>query len=495
MRTNAITPTILTVVLAACSSTQTTTRVTAANAAHAADGTTITTGPSGQAVSATANEKFNTAAASMRTHDEANDGRGDWANDVCTQVAGQFEEAANAQPNGQFAEAWFNRGLVYDRCGMNDQATQSLQRSVQAGGGNFCRAKVQLGVMAFRRRDTAAAQSMFEEAIRQDPTHCVEGYTNLAMVMRERHPTTPQEWAPVIRNIRAALALDDRYLPARNELALAYLQQAGDDPNSRLIFLAGLVCAQAIQVAQVPAGQNPANALTPEVRSFVADLHNTWGIIDIRRNEIIKAQEHFRRAYTLNPNMFQAWVNYGTINLSFRGYADARDAFTHAVTLQDTSYDAHIGLGVALRGLAQTAPDAERTAMLTQAQAEYERARTLDANRADAYYNLGVLNMNYMDGTIPTLQRALQQLQDFVNRASSQARFADAVVRANRHMRNIRETITALQAVGSNGGTPPATPPATPAPGATPAPAEGATPPAAAPTPAAPAAAPTPAAH
>jgi hypothetical protein len=117
------------------------------------------------------------------------------------------------------------------------------------------------------------------------------------------------------------------------------------------------VCAQAAQVAQSHHAD-----LAPDVRSFTADLYNTWGIIDIRRNEIIKALEHFRRAYTLNPNMFEAWVNYGTINLSFRGYQDAKEAFEHAIALRDDSYDAHIGLGVALRGLALTQPDTERDA-------------------------------------------------------------------------------------------------------------------------------------
>ena len=280
----------------------------------------------------------------------------------------------------------------------------------------------------------------------------------------------------MVRNIRQALALDDRYIPARNQLALSYLQQAGDDPNSRMIFLAGLVCQQAVGVAQAHDAE-----LAPDVRTFVADVMNTWGIIDIRRNEIIKALEHFRRAYTLNPNMFEAWVNSGTINLSFRGYQDAREAFEHAIHLRDDSYDAHIGLGVALRGLALTAPDAERSGMLARAQQEYERARTLDGNRPDAYYNLGVLNMNYMGGSIPTLRQARELLQQFVSRAGAVPRLAESVRNANHHIHNIDSTIQALEATGG-GSAPSSTPAPAGAPAATPAPA--------APAPAAPAAPP-----
>lgn len=474
MKTRGLSGALVLLTLSACSGRQTTTTTPAVGS----NGQTVTTA-AGTAVNETANTRFNSAAATMRQHDEANGNRGDWTPETCNVVAGLFEQAANAQQNGNFPEAWFNRGLVYDRCGMTEPATTALNRALTAANGNYCRAKVQLGVMAYRRRDVAGARQAFEQAIQQDATHCVEGYTNLAMVLREANPTTPQEWGAVVRNIRSALALDDRYLPARTQLALSYLQQAGDDPNSRMIFLAGLVCAQAAQVAQA------ANAeLAPDVRSFTADLYNTWGIIDIRRNEIIKALEHFRRAYTLNPNMFEAWVNYGTINLSFRGYQDAKDAFEHAIALRDDSYDAHIGLGVALRGLALTQPDAERAQTLARAQQEYERARTLDANRPDAYYNLGVLNMNYMGGAIPVLRTARELLQQFVQRAGSNARFVTSVGNANRHIRNIEQTITALEAVGGGAAPAPAAPAATPAPAAAPAP--GPTPaPAAAPAPAA----------
>jgi tetratricopeptide (TPR) repeat protein len=487
--------------IAACGGTNTTaaggrgTGVT--NPATTSGGQTITTA-AGQAVSQSANTRFNEAASAMRTHDDANNGHGDWTPDVCNEIAGKFETAAGEQPNGNFPEAWFNRALVYQRCNMGEQATTALNRSVQAGNGNYCRAKVQLGVMAHRRHDVAAARAMFEEAIRQDPTHCVEGYSNLAMLLREANPTTEQQWGEVIRNIRAALALDDRYLPARNQLALSYLQQAGDDPNSQRIFLAGLVCAQAAQVEAASRDQ-----LSADVRGFMADIHNTWGIIDIRRGEIIKALGHFQRAYQLNPTMFEAWINYGTINLSFRGFQDAREAFQHAVELRADSYDAHIGLGVALRGLARVdeTPEPQRAGLITQAQAEYERARTLDANRPDAYYNLGVLNMSYLGGQIADLEHARDFLQQFQQRSGAQPRYVGHNTRATQHIRNIGETINAMRAMqslqgttgGTSGGTTPAAPATPPAGGAAPAPAP-ATPPAGGAAPA-PAPAPAPAAH
>jgi hypothetical protein len=114
------------------------------------------------------------------------------------------------------------------------------------------------------------------------------------MVLREAQPDDRRRSGrAVMRNIRSALALDDRYLPARTQLALSYLQQAGDDPNSQHDLPRGP------RVRAGRAGGAAANAdLAPDVRSFTADIYNTWGMVDIRRNEIIKALEHFRRAYS-----------------------------------------------------------------------------------------------------------------------------------------------------------------------------------------------------
>jgi tetratricopeptide (TPR) repeat protein len=327
-----------------------------------------------------------------------------------------------------------------------------MERANQVSTHGYCRARAQLGVYQLRGGHRAEARSAFEGAVHDDP-NCVEAYTNLATLQREQlaqdpnfqrliaQAASPQRdqqldemFRDIIGNIRQALARDDRFIPALNQLALAYLLRAGDDPRSQRLMLAGIVCSQAVQVTS-----QHHDEMAADIRSFVADVYNTWGLVDIRSGQIIRALDHFRRAYQLNANMFEAWMNFGTINLSFRGYADAREAFQHAVQLHDNDYDAHIGLGVALRGLGQ----------LPQAQAEYERARTLDANRADAFYNLGVLYDGYMNGTTEELQRAIGYLQEFVTKAGGAPRYAEAVVRARHHIDNDRQAIQALQAVSA----------------------------------------------
>ncbi|MEI8257915.1 MAG: hypothetical protein WCJ30_19740, partial [Deltaproteobacteria bacterium] len=170
-----------------------------AHAAHTAGGEVIRTSGTGQAVSQNAHQIFEEAAREMRQHDEAAAGRGDWANGVCNDVAGHFERAANEQPGGAFAEAWFNRGIAFERCGMTDQARVALQRSIDVSQGhNYCRARVQLGVYQYRAHQLSEARASFESAVHDD-ANCIEGYTNLAMVQRESG--TPDDRRAAVGNI------------------------------------------------------------------------------------------------------------------------------------------------------------------------------------------------------------------------------------------------------------------------------------------------------
>ncbi|MFO0556499.1 MAG: tetratricopeptide repeat protein [Polyangiales bacterium] len=416
--------------------------VTAANAARTAGGEVIRSAATGQAVSATANQQFERGTAAFRQHDDANNGRGDWNEGACNEVAGIFEQAANAQPNGAFPEAWFNRAMAFERCNLRDREREALERAIRAARGNkYCRAQTQLGVLQVRAGQTEPALNTFQTAIRDD-ANCVEAYTNAAAILRERNrpaagPEQPGDRQQAVNYIRQALARDDRHIPALNQLALVYLQDAGDDPRSQRLFLAGIVCAQAVQVVSQHQNEIPA-----EIRSYVADVYNTWGLVNIKIGQIIRALENFRRASTLNPNLYEAFVNYGTINLNFRGYEEARGAFARAVELRPNDYDAHIGLGVALRGLGQ----------IPQAQAEYDRARQLDGNRPDALYNLALLNMSYMGGERDDLVRAQGLFREFqakVSASSNPGRYANESTRTAQHLRNLQDAINALDAVAA----------------------------------------------
>nr|MDQ3031109.1 tetratricopeptide repeat protein [Myxococcota bacterium] len=153
-----------------------------------------------------------------------------------------------------------------------------------------------------------------------------------------------------------------------------------------------------------------------------APIYNTWGLINVQQGNIIAALAKFERAFNLDPNLFEAYMNFGELTLSFRGYQDAERAFRRATELTANSYDAWLGLGAALRGLNQ----------VEQAQAAYERAIQIDGARPEAYFNLGLLYNDYMGGTEPELRRAQQYYRDFAQRAGSRPEFTEIVTGVNR---------------------------------------------------------------
>jgi tetratricopeptide (TPR) repeat protein len=102
-------------------------------------------------------------------------------------------------------------------------------------------------------------------------------------------------------------------------------------------------------------------------------------------------------------------MNFGQITLSFRGYDDAKRAFSKAVELKPKDYDARIGLGAALRGL----NDAEG------AKKQYEEAKQISGARPEAFFNLGILYQDYMSGSVDDMKQALSFYDQFVQRAKA----------------------------------------------------------------------------
>ena len=73
-----------------------------------------------------------------------------------------------------------------------------------------------------------------------------------------------------------------------------------------------------------------------------------------------------------------------------------------------------IGLGAALRGLRR----------YDEARAEYERAIALDPARPEAYFNLGLLYQDYMQGQVAQLEKAKSYYGDFLERSKGDAALA-----------------------------------------------------------------------
>jgi tetratricopeptide (TPR) repeat protein len=240
-------------------------------------------------------------------------------------------------------------------------------------------------------------------------------------------------------------------MPAMNGLALYYFEQArrragakrGHRPpngpaSPRLLKtadvqqleLAALVCSQAI--AKAPR---------------YAPIHNTAGLIQNELGHVNKAVAEFARAAELDPNSFEALMNYASINLGFRGFEQAEAAYRRAIALRPNDYDAHLGLAVALRGAIIDEPDEKaHRAKIDRVLSELAVAKKIDGNRPDAFYNEGIVLHELMssretpEASIAALDRAEATFRTFLEKAKGKPDYDSAVTRAGDRLTDINAT-------------------------------------------------------
>jgi len=266
---------------------------------------------------------------------------------------------------------------------------------------HYCGARVGVGLADLRANRTNEARAAFERAIHDD-ARCTSAYVNLAIIQRQQAGQAGE----ALNNLRRALAIESDYLPAFNQMALLYLDQAAN--NRQMLDLAEVVCRQ----AQL-------------INGNYAPIHNTWGLINVRQGNIIAALAKFQQAASLDEHFYEALMNFGQLTLSYRGYEDASNAFQQAATLRPDSYDALLGLGAALRGLNR----------LDEAEQKYRAAMAVDGARPEAYYNLGLLYQDYMGGQPAQLQQATQFYQQFIQHAGNREQYTEAVTGLTRRCR------------------------------------------------------------
>ena len=359
-----------------------------ADVARTAGGEAITTAD-GNAVSKKAHGKWESALDEFHANEKSG-----WTSAKCSASEKSFERAADAQ-GGSFAEAHYMAGLALSRCG-DDGAYKHYDEALKVDS-KFCKARVGLGLRDLESGRTAQAKSAFEQSIKDDP-QCTSGYTNLAIVQRAQGQSDE-----ALKNLRRALAIESDYLSAFNQMALLHYDR-GRKGNAAELDLAEVVCRQAQMLD-----------------ADYAPIYNTWGLIKVYKGDVISALRFFQRAITLDPDLFEAQMNFGEVTISFRGYEDGRKAFARAVELEPNNYDAVIGLGTALRGLEQ----------FPEAETQYQRAKQLDAKRPEAYFNLGVLYQDYMSGSVSDLKKAKVYFTEFLKRAGKQTEFRSSVQDVN----------------------------------------------------------------
>jgi tetratricopeptide (TPR) repeat protein len=388
----------------------------------------------------------------------------------CSSVSDAFKSLADSNPG--LPEARFNQGAVLAECGRQEDAERIWKGQTAYGP-----AIANRGYLAWKRGEPQEAESLFNQAIKDDPLHTVEARNNLAQILRDkaRRASSPDEKkgyvAQAVSNLRTVLALDSNNLQAFSTLAFIYYEM-------NMLEMAKLVGNQAIkkadeiatgkfeeekaeEAAEGKAGKGKkekkkkesgkdteddgklakevdvreaGTGVTPQMKLNLAVVHNTLGLVELKRKNISPAINQFRKAVEMNPNFNEARLNLAALSLNNRDYKTAEENFRAVLQLQPKNYEAAIGLGVALRG-GKKIPEAE---------AQYNEAQKLDPSNPSSYFNLGLLYQEYMDGQKPTLQKAQGYYRQFLSKAN-QSTPANLQKEAEKRIKDIDEIYVALE--------------------------------------------------
>jgi len=334
-----------------------------------------------------------------------------WTSDKCQSAADKFTAAAK----GKRAEGYFNAGVAMERCARYNDAEKLYRKALDVTP-NHGPSLANLGEIYYRAGKLQDAQSYFDQAIKNDAgkLEVSAARNNLAWIQYQqlRQTTVPatrqQIETEALGNLQRALAIDNDSVVAYTIMALVYME--GADKNRNRLDLADLLLTE---------GKKRNDKYAP--------LWNAMGLLQMRRNNVAKALEDFRQAATLDPRLTEARMNVGQIVLSSRNYDEAENQFREVLKLKKNDYAALVGLGVALRGQATVLRSAGQADKFQQkiddAESSYRAAIDADKNRADAYYNLGLLYKDYRTNdpdqskNIAQYKKAKGFFQDYLTRA------------------------------------------------------------------------------
>ncbi|NUP10093.1 MAG: hypothetical protein HOW73_28925 [Polyangiaceae bacterium] len=385
----------------------------------------------GESVDPEAERLYKEGLADMERLDKTPNG---WNEQTCSATAKKFLDAASAQ-GGFFGSAVYNAGASYHRCN-NFAEARKHYKEVLDKNEKFHRARVQLARFDFADSNETAidkAMAEFQRAVQDSEFQNVEALVELARLQMRRNNSASDsdganDFERAKKNLQRALAVDDAYMPAFNLLALYYLERAKQNAGQKGGKSArggekAKVDTQAIDLALLVATQgirkNP----------NYASIHNTAGLIFVQSGDLNNAVRRFGTARQLDPNFFEANMNFAAVNMLFRGFAKAEDAYRAALKQKPNDYDAHLGLALALRGQIDTAPDGDKK--LAEAEQLITKAKTLDASRPEAYFNHAILTQEYKaksgGDSVKALEEAIGHYNEFVKKAQGKAEFADAV--------------------------------------------------------------------
>lgn len=387
----------------------------------------VPTAPSAP-VTAPERDAFAAALDAFAAHDRS----ATWSPVVCDEMHAKLSASARA-------EAKYDAGLVALRCGRDTDAEADFKAALAAKP-DFRAARVELAMVTLAiavAKDPTSERAALDAAI-DEIDAVVKGaryqdtaaLVRLARLQHRRGTLLGSAGQASLEQAKAslqrALAIDDSSMPAYAELALVELdfsrarKEATGKVDGQQLDLAALVCSQAIKR---DAGFAP--------------IHYAAGLIEAERGDATAAVRELDLARKLDPTLLGAHAEAGSINLRFRGFERAEEAYRKVIALSPKDYDAHLGLAVALRGEIN---DENFTAKVADATDALHAAQRIAPDRAEAYYDEAILTLEHKARTADgarELEHSKKLFQTFIDKAG--ARFAEERAKAKERIDDINK--------------------------------------------------------
>lgn len=268
-------------------------------------------------------------------------------------VKDHLEDAVKV--DNRFAKAWFNLGVVHEKKGEIKEAKAAYKKAADASE-TFAAPHVNLGRLALKEKKRDEALAQFKQAIAEDPFN-PEANNNMSVLLREA-----KDYKSAVQHARRSLAGNANNTNAYANLALIYYAMGFND-------VAKLVTLNAIKLDK----NNP-------------DVWNTYGLIELKNNNVTDAISHFKQAIQLKNDHVEALMNLGAIVLSVRDYPRAITLFEEVLKHDKDNKEAFISIAVAKRGQGK----------LKEAEKMYKEVLKKDSNNYLALFNLAILEHEHL---------------------------------------------------------------------------------------------------
>ena len=244
------------------------------------------------------------------------------------------------------------------------------------------------GIQQLNKNNMSGAERAMQEAIKTDPTHA-EAYLNLGKLYRKQ-----QKWVDAEKSFRGAI------------------ENMGDKPNGAYYFELG-----AVQVAQ---SNEPGTSRAEQeakwreaIKSFSVaiglnpNLYKAYyqmGTLHEKLDEPEQADQAYRKCIELNGNYSPCFVALGNMYIDY-GFSNVAMAVLETGTqVNDTDADMWNGMGRALLALNRPKDAVEA----------YKKAKRIDPDKPDVLFGLG---MAYAE--IPMRKESEETLNEFISKAGN----------------------------------------------------------------------------